>query len=206
QRLAAGHKVSMADIEAMQADTTLLDAEYFVPHITQAFTDAQTSTVPQLAALAQDPQVAEAAQRLAQWNFTTPTRIAQGYDAGRTPGSQPTHAQLANSVPATIYAAWRSRAVTSIIDGHLGGLPAPGDQFALAALKHLLDTFPATHGVGASGIGFFAVPGITDPAASRDFLILSSLRDALTLLASPAFSAAFHQSTNQDDYRWGLAP
>jgi len=204
QRLAAGHKVSMADIEAMQADTTLLDAEYFVPHITQAFTDAQTSTVPQLAALAQDPQVAEAAQRLAQWNFTTPTGIAQGYDAGRTPGSQPTPAQIANSVAATIYAAWRSRAVTSIIDGHLGGLPAPGDQFALAALKHLLDTFPATHGVGASGIGFFAVPGITDPAASRDFLILSSLRDALTLLASPAFSAAFHQSTNQDDYQWGL--
>jgi len=204
QRLAAGHKVSMADIEAMQADTTLLDAEYFVPHITQAFTDAQTSTVPQLAALAQDPQVAEAAQRLAQWNFTTPTGIAQGYDAGRTPGSQPTQAQIANSVAATIYAAWRSRAVTSIIDGHLGGLPAPGDQFALAALKHLLDTFPATHGVGASGIGFFAVPGITDPAASRDFLILSSLRDALTLLASPAFSAAFHQSTNQDDYQWGL--
>ncbi len=34
QRLAAGGKVSMADMEAMQADTALLDAEYFVPHIT----------------------------------------------------------------------------------------------------------------------------------------------------------------------------
>jgi penicillin amidase len=204
QRLAAGHKVSMADMEAMQADTTLLDAEYFVPHITQAFTDAQTSTVPQLAALAADPQVAEAVQRLAHWDFTTPTGIAQGYDAGRTPGSPPSQAQITDSVAATIYAAWRSRAVTNIIDGHLGGLPTPGDQFALTAIQHLLDTFPTTHGVGASGIDFFAVPDITDPAAGRDYLILSSLRDALTLLASPAFDAAFHQSTNQNDYRWGL--
>jgi penicillin amidase len=208
QRLAAGNKVSMSDMEAMQADTTLLDAEYFVPHITQAFADAKTSTVPQLAALAADPQVAEAVQRLGQWDFTTPTGIAQGYDAGRPPGSPPTQAQIADSVAATIYAVWRSRAVTRVIDDHLGGLPAPagdiGDQFALAAIKHLLDTFPATHGVGASGIDFFAVPGITDPAASRDYLILASLRDALTLLASPAFGPAFHQSADQNDYRWGL--
>ena len=192
----------------MQADTTLLDAEYFVPHITQAFADAKTSTVPQLAVLAADPQVAEAVQRLGQWDFTTPTGIAQGYDAGRTPGSPPTQAQIADSVAATIYAVWRSSAVTRIIDDHLGGLPTPagdiGDQFALEAVKHLLDTFPATHGVGASGIDFLAVPGITDPAASRDYLILSSLRDALTLLASPAFGPAFHQSADQNDYRWGL--
>ena len=71
-------------------------------------------------------------------------------------------------------------------------------------MKHLLDTFPATHGVGASGIGFFAVPGIGDPSAARDYLILTSLRDALTMLASPSFGAAFHGSASQDDYRWGL--
>ncbi len=207
QRLAAGHKVSMADMQAMQADTTLLDGEYFVPHITQAFADAQASTVPQLAALAADPHVAEAVQRLAHWDFTTPTGIPQGYDAGRTPGPPP-QAQIDDSVAATIYAAWRSEAVRNIIDGHLPLLPSdvpkPGDQFALAAIKHLLDTFSATHGVGVSGINFFAVNGISDPAASRDYLILSSLRDALTMLASPAFDAAFHQSPNQNDYRWGL--
>src|SRR6266536_3281832 len=204
QRLAAGHKVSMPDMEAMQADTTLLDAEYFVLHITQAFADAKTSSAPQLAALAADPQVAEAVGRLGQWDFTTPTGIAQGYDAGRTPGSPPSQAQIADSVAATIYAAWRSRAVTNIIDDHLGGLPTPDDQHALTAIKHLFDTFSATHGVGASGIDFFAAPGITGPAARRDYLILSSLRDALNLLAGPAFSAAFHESASQNDYRWGL--
>lgn len=202
--LAGGHRVSLAKMEAMQADTTLLDGEYFVPHITQAFADAQASSVPELAALAADPQIAEAVQRLAQWDFTTPTGIAQGYDAGRAPGSPPSQAEIADSVAATIYAAWRSRAVTNIIDAHLGALPKPDDQHALAAMKHLLDTFPMTQGVGASGINFFAVAGITDPAASRDYLILSSLRDALTMLASPAFGAAFHQSTDQNDYRWGL--
>jgi penicillin amidase len=204
QRLAAGHKVAMPDMEGMQADTTLLDAGYFVSHITQAFADAKTSSAPQLAALAADPQVAEAVGRLGQWDFTTPTGIAQGYDAGRAPGSPPSQAQIADSVAATIYAAWRSRAVTDIIDDHLGGLPTPDDQHALTAIKHLFDTFSAARGVGASGIGFFSAPGITGPAASRDYLILSSLRDALHLLAGPAFSAAFHESASQNDYRWGL--
>lgn len=204
QRLAGGHRLSLRDIQAMQADTTLLDAEYFVPYITRAFADAKVSSVPQLAALAADPGVAEAAGRLGRWDFTTPTGIAQGYDAGRSPGTPPPAAQVTDSVAATIYAVWRSRAVASIIDNHLGGLPKPDDQFALSAMKHLLDTFGATHGTGASGIGFFAVPGMTDPAASRDYLILSSLRDALGLLASPAFDAAFGGSSSQDGYRWGL--
>jgi penicillin amidase len=204
QRLAAGHKVSLSDMKAMQADTTLLDAGYFVPHITQAFADAATSNVPQLAALAADPRIAEAVQRLAHWDFTTPTGIAPGYDAGRTPGSPPAPAQIADSVAATIYALWRSQAVASIIDDHLGGLPGPDGQHALSAIKRLLDTFPANHGVGASGVDFFASPGITDPAASRDYLMLASLRDALTLLAGPAFATAFHQSIDQNDYRWGL--
>ena len=203
-RGAAGHKISMSGIEAMQADTTLLDAEYFVPHISRAFADAKKSGVPQLAALAADPRVAEAVGRLGRWDFTTPTGIPQGYDAGRVPGSQPSPREIADSVAATIYAEWRSRAVTNIIDDHLGGLPVPDDQFALAAMKHLLDTFATAHGVGASGIDFFAASGITDPAASRDYLLLASLRDALDLLAGPAFGPAFHESTSQNDYRWGL--
>jgi penicillin amidase len=204
QRLAHDHKISMSGIEAMQADTTLLDGGYFVPFITRAFADARRSGVPQLAALAADPRVAEAVRRLGRWDFTTPTGIAQGYDAGRFPGSPPSRAQIADSVAATIYAEWRSRAVTNIIDDHLGGLPVPGDQFALAAMRHLLSTFAATAGVGASGIDFFAVPGISDPSARRDYLLLASVRDALGLLAGPAFAPAFGGSTNQNDYRWGL--
>src|SRR5260370_28507356 len=70
----------MSAVEAMQADTVLLDAEYFVPFIIRAFADAKTSGVPQLAAVAADPRVAQAVRRLGRWGFTTPTRIAAGYD------------------------------------------------------------------------------------------------------------------------------
>jgi penicillin amidase len=57
--------------------------------------------------------------------------------------------------------------------------------------------------VGASGIDFFAVDGVADPADRRDVLLLRSLHDALDKLAGPDFQAAFGGSTDQDDYRWG---
>jgi penicillin amidase len=205
-RIGSGHKISMADIEAMQADTTLLDAEYFVPWLIRAFDDAASSAVPQLAALAADPRVAEAAHRLSAWNFTTPTGIPEGYDAADRNGvlSVPSATEIANSAAATLYAMWRSQAVTSIIDAPLGALPKPDGAEALTGLRHLLDTFSSTQGVGASGVDFFAVPGITDPAAARDYLLLHSLAAGLDLLAGPAFGAAFHGSTQLGDYRWGL--
>ena len=39
--------------------------------------------------------------------------------------------------------------------------------------------------------------------AARDFLLLKSVKDGLTLLASAEFAPAYAQSTNQNDYRWG---
>jgi penicillin G amidase len=66
QRLSGGGRVSMADIESMQADVTELDAEYFVPFITQAFSDAKTSPVPQLSGLASDPRIAEGGEGMGQ--------------------------------------------------------------------------------------------------------------------------------------------
>jgi penicillin amidase len=83
------------------------------------------------------------------------------------------------------------------------GLAGPDGQQALGALRHLLDTFDIAHGVGASGLDFFAVPGVADPEDRRDVVLLRSLAEALDLLASDAFAAAFAHSTDQDDYRWG---
>jgi penicillin amidase len=150
--------------------------------------------------------VAEAVHRLSAWNFTTPTGIPEGYDATDRNGvlSAPSPTEIANSVAATLYAIWRSQAVAGIIDAPLGALPKPDGAEALTGLRHLLDTFTATQGVGASGVNFFAVPGISDPAAARDYLLLHSLAAGLDLLAGPAFDAAFHGSTQLGDYRWGL--
>ncbi len=47
------------------------------------------------------------------------------------------------------------------------------------------------------------MPGITDAADRRDFLVLKSIGDALTLAAGDNFKVAFGNSTNQSDYRWG---
>jgi penicillin amidase len=70
----------------------------------------------------------------------------------------------------------------------------------MTALKSLLER--PQPGVGASGIDFFNAPG-TSAEDRRDIVILKSLADALTRLAGPEFAAAFGNSTDQRDYRWG---
>jgi penicillin amidase len=138
-------------------------------------------------------------KRLRKWKFTTPTGIAEGYDARRRKGN------AAESVATTIYSTWRGTMVANSIDATLDGLglvdvPRPGEREELVtALKHLLEH----DGVGVSGLNFFNVPGVDDAATRRDILVLASLADALDLLASDAFAPAFANSENQDDYRWG---
>ncbi len=209
-KLAGGAKVSFGDMQAVQADVGLIDAEYFVPWIVRALDDAGADGAdPALAAFADDPGVVEAVGRLAGWNFTTPTGILEGYDASDVDGalSEPTADEAAASVAATIYSAWRGQFIRNVLDDTLLAypveLPLPRGAATLPALRHLLDTFDATGGVGASGIDFFANPAVPDPAARRDVAILESLRNALDRLAGAPFEAAFGLSTDQSDYRWG---
>ena len=207
-KLAHG-KVSVADMQQIQADTGLLDAEFFVPYVVRALKDAKASSDPTLAALGKDPAIREAVGRLAAWDFTTPTGIPQGYDAADVNGHlrPPSRREVADSVAATIYALWRGRFVHNTIDAFLDPLQLPhpqNDERSLTALKHLLETFNQIGGVGASGVSFFQVPGVASAADRRDVLLLRSVRDALDEAAGPSFAAAFHGSTNQADYRWGL--
>jgi len=196
-------RVSFKEMQAIQADVILRDAEVLTPYIVRAFDRASTdpAAAAQLRALASDAGVAEAVGRLRGWNGSTPTGIAQGYDATDRPGEleAPSTAEIQASVAASIYSTWRSRILSSVINGTLGGLPAPDDMDSLAALRNLLDNFAANGGIGASGVDFFAVPGIAAAADRRDFVILRSLRAGLDLLAMPAFFG----SANQNDYRWG---
>jgi penicillin G amidase len=198
-------RVSFKEMQAIQADVILRDAEVFTPYIVEAFRRAwHPGAIAELRALASDAGVVEAVARLRGWNGATPTGIAEGYDASDKPGelAAPSTAEIRASIAASIYSVWRSRMISSVIDGVLaarGGLPAPDSQDSLAALRHLLDNFSTNGGKGASGIDFFAVPGIAQPADRRDLVILRSLRAALDLLAS----AEFFGSANQSDYRWG---
>jgi penicillin amidase len=169
-------RISFAEMQAVQADVILRDAEVLKPYIVGSFERALASAVPELRALASDPGVAMAISRFRGWNGSTAT----------------------TSVEASIYAAWRSRMIARVIDTPLGPLPKPDEQDSVAALRHMLDTFDTNGGVGASGIDFFAAPGIANAADRRDYALLASVKSGLELLAQ-----MFGGSTNQDDYRWG---
>jgi len=205
--LADDGSVSFNDMQRIQADTALVDAQFFVPHVLRALRNAVRSDDPTLGALARDRGVIEAVARLALWSRRTPTGIPEGYDARDPRGRRlpPSHLEAANSVAATVYAVWRGQLIRNVIDARLGpfGVPVPDGQLSLTALKQLLETFDDTHGVGASGVDFFAVDGVPDAADRRDLLLLRSLDGALDKLAGPDFQAAFGGSTDQDDYRWG---
>ncbi len=208
--LASGRKISFEDMQRFQGNVQMLDAEVFTPYIITALRNSQAAGAPvQLQQLGSDAALLEAVNRLANWDFSTPTGIKEGYDFGDDPGNlpDPSPAEISSSVAATIYSVWRGRALANVIDGTLAriGLTSslPPDDRSVIALRNLLDKFPTGRGVGASGVSFFSVQGISDPAAARDILLLKSLKEALNLLASDTMKAAFKNSTNQNDYRWG---
>ncbi len=208
--LADGGKLSVEEMMRIQGNNQLIDAEALVPYITQAFANAGRDGAPErLGGLAADARLVEAVQRLSQWDFSTPTGIRAGYDPGDDPANlpEPDAGEIANSVAATIYSAWRGQAIDNVIDNTLERLGVeaytPPGMIAPAALRNLLDRFDQNQGVGASGVNFFQVDDVGTAADARDYLILQSLAEALDLLAGDSFAAAFNNSTNQDDYRWG---
>ncbi len=193
-------ELSFEEMQSIQADVKLNDAEVLVPYIVAALKAAQTpGAPPALAALGADPRVQEAVARLSKWDFSTPTGIVEGYDASDRKGVRltPKQRELDASVAATIYSLWRGQALAGIVDAPLIarglGSVLPGGDQAMTALRHLL----ATGGVGASGIVFFAGP------VGRDVALLGTLRAAVELAASPGFAPAFGGSTSLADYRWG---
>jgi len=213
QKLGDDAKISFRDMQTIQADVGLHDAEFFTPFITQAFENARARAGlnAKLAALGNDPAITEAVGRLRAWDFTTPTGIPEGYDGGDqgVPPFPRSGREISSSVAATLYSVWRSQYVKNTIGatlGHLGLGPVAAalpNQTNLKALRHLLENFGSNHGAGASGVNFFQVAGVADAGDRRDIIILQSLEDTLALLASPAFAKAFAGSTNQQDYRWG---
>jgi penicillin amidase len=204
--LAMRSRISFDDMQSIQADVKLRDAEVFTPWIVNALARARAPGAnATLAALGADPATAQAVGRLAAWDHSTPTGLTEGWDAGKPAGVAPTSGQIQSSVAATIYAGWRARVIANTIDAVLSpaALPRPGSQEVVNALRHLLDTFDTRGGFGASGINFFNLPGVASAADRRDIVLLQSVRESLALLASDEFRPAFGNSTQQLDYRWG---
>lgn len=209
QDLVSEGDVTMADMMALQADNQMFDAELLVPYILEAFENAASEGAwPGLAQFAIDPGVQEAISRLAEWDFSTPTGLAEGYDPGSPAGAgAPSAEEVANSVAATIYSVWRGQVIANTIDGTLEALQLgdfrPGSSDSIRALHNLLLDFDESTGLSNSGLPFFNVEGAPTPAAARDTILLASLAQSLELLASDEFAPAFGNSTDQNDYRWG---
>lgn len=211
----SGDKIGVDDIKALQANNQMLDAELVVPHLLEAFMNAtEPGAWPGIAQFAADPRVQEAISRLADWDFSTPTGIPEGFDPSDSPLAlgMPTQAEIDASVAATIYSVFRGQAVRNSIDTTLSAIGLgdnlPSGRAAFRAFLNLLQNFDQSQGVGASGIPFFNVPeieGVPEPSATdrRDFVLLASLKGALDLLASDEFAPAFGNSTDLEDYRWG---
>ncbi|MFK8010961.1 MAG: penicillin acylase family protein [Marinicellaceae bacterium] len=215
--VADGGKVDATDMKAWQANTQAMDAELLMPYIANAFTRASSDGAwPGIQQFLADPRATATLAAFTSWDYSMPTGLAEGYDPFENPFalSEPSDAEINNSVAATIYATWRSMAVQNTIDATIAGVDAaigqdvlsphiPGSKFGFNAFKNLLDNFDTAQGVGASGINFFTNPEAPTPEDARDFIILASLKQALDLLASDEFAPAFNNSNNIMDYRWG---
>jgi penicillin amidase len=207
--LASGQKLGVQDLQRIQSDVVMGDANFFVPFIVRALDNARRPGASgELTSFASDPRIVQAVARMAVWDGSTPTGIVEGFDASDQNGTlaEPHELEITNSVSATIYSVWRNQIVNQTLSTTLSRhglmIPSPRD-IQLTAVKNLFDNFPQRSGVGVSGIDFFEVPGVAGAADRRDIVVLRSLSIALDLLAGPAFADAFNGSTSQSDYRWG---
>jgi len=210
QDLVEAGDVTMDDMKDLQANNELLDAELLLPHLLLAFENATKADAWEgLAAIGADEDIQEAMGRLAEWDFSTPTGLAGGFDPGGDPtgNSVPSETDVAHSIAATIYSVWRGQVIRNTIDATLSavglGSELPSSELAWRALVNQLRAFPLTNGVAPSGLSYFNVEGAPDKAVARDTVLLASLQGALELLASDEFAPAFANSTDQNEYRWG---
>jgi penicillin amidase len=208
EKIDAAEPISMDDMKRFQGDTVLLDAQLLTPPLLDAFDNAARAGAPaELASLAQDPEIGEAIGRLAGWDFSSPTGIPEGYDAADVDGVPDplvTPEEAAHSVAATLYTIWRGHLVDAVLNDPMVdlGLSPIGDA-SLNFIHQLVSRDPFT-GLGpASGVDFFPEPAALPAADRRDAVLLGALREALDDLASNRYAAAFANSTDQDDYRWG---
>ena len=190
EQLSRQRKISLSDVKKIQTNNQSYLAKRFIPYILTAFDHAKLNH-------AQQADMLEAINRLRHWDFTTPTGLKMGYNSGPN--------NIEDSIASTIFYVWQGRFFANTIEKTLlaHGLSAENYQIYTGSSLNLLDTFKISHGIGASGLNFFVVKGISDPDAARDYLILKSLREALDLLKSKSFAAAFSMSLHQNDYRWG---
>lgn len=190
--MVAAGDVTVQDFIDLQANVNLLDAELVLPTLL-----AQFNGVP----VPPGSPMAQALDVLSTWDYSAPTGLAEGWDAGDDPNMAvpPGATEIRHSAAATVFALWRSMLVRNTIDATLTavglGANLPPATLAYDAFKYHLLNYPTRNGVGASGLNFFS-QGLAPT-------VQGSLQQALDLLASDSFAPAFANSATVMDYRWG---
>jgi penicillin amidase len=188
----SGTPITPDDFKRIQANVNMLDAELVLPTVLGIM-----SQVP----VPPGSPMAQALDVLSTWDYSTPTGITEGWDAGDDPlyPSPPDTDEIRNSAAATVWAMWRSMLINNTIAATLEayglGDYLPYNRPIYNAFKYHLEHYPTNHGVGASGINFFS-QGLAETVAG-------SLQMALERLASDDFAPAFANSTDVMDYAWG---
>ncbi len=188
----SGNPVTAQDMMDLQANVELLDAELTLPALLGIM-----SQVPVVSGSTME----KALNVLSQWDYSTPTGLAEGWDANDDPtmAVPPGLNEVRHSVAATVFASWRSQLIQNTIDATLTavglGDNLPGSRTAQWAFSYHLLNYDTNGGVGASGLNFFS-QGLAETVAG-------SLQQALDLLASDEFAPAFANSDDIMDYRWG---
>ncbi len=194
--------ISFADMQRMQADVNQIEGRMIAPHFVTAVDNAlDIGAPPELSSLI-NSRILDARDRLNDWTYNTPA----GFDTTGDPGI-PTAQELIDSVATTIYNVAVGQLVENTFDATLAASGVGYRQGSDAARRGLLRLLnaPTFTGVGDSGINFFDDPGVSlTTEEERDILLVTSLQDALDLLAGPTFDDAFAGSLLVDDYLWGL--
>jgi penicillin G amidase len=184
EMIASGKKITLDDMEALQADTKSLEAERFRPLLLAA-AQALPDKVTELG-------LAPALARLEQWKLTTPSGVAADY---RTDGG-PSAEEIEESIAASIFYAWAPRFKNKVLDDELGsyGVGLSNDA-KTRALLFLLES-PAA---AATGTALFDDITTAEVVETSDQLMLEALADGLAYLAS----AKAFGSTDMTTWRWG---
>lgn len=214
QKIAKNQKLSPKDVERIQLNRQDRVAEILTPHIVAAFDHANSVSAPQALKdlINANPKITEAVNEyLKKWNFDTPTGIPEGYDIGDNSSrlKDSSERQIRNSVSTTLFYLTAHQLIKNTVDNTLiakglASIPSRntgGRRF----LGHILENYDTNQGVGSSGIDFFqqGVPAGLSANDRRDYIILTSLQQAITRLGSVEFANVFNQSTDLRDYRWG---
>ena len=206
----SGVPISIADMQRFQTNTQERDAELMAPFVVAGLRERAGARRARGTRRARGRRAHRGGDRPARGvGFLDadrhPRRLGRERPARRAQRRRCRHSEITASVAATLYNVWRAKLIKNVIDARLAALgvsgvgatrraegrPPPARAGALHRRRQLRHRL-----LRRARVRF-------RPNARRDVALLTALRDALDALASNAYAAAFANSTDQDDYRWG---